>query len=283
VFVLTATLLIAAHPAAAQSFDDRAENLLANAAIGVATGGLRAVIQRKPVRPALLRGAVGGSLLSAGKQVAGRGYAATGMAGRVITSLGIAAFTAESRDSLAFRLPIGPLTLELRPGATDRLRTRVNVWTAVVLATALADSDSHFDMRASLDAGAPVFTRPAHRMSGHDLKAGFAHPGVIILNRDAELFGIDRREVLAHEAIHVLQWDAYHALVTLPVERAALRRLTRSDRFNRRFELNVLAPLTVAGVAELIPEERDRPWEREAYRLTRPIDLNGGLSTLTRR
>jgi hypothetical protein len=226
---------------------------------------------------------VGGSLLSAGKQVAGRGYAGTGMAGRVITSLGIAAFTAENRDSLAFRLPVGPFILELRPRGEDRLRTRVNVWTAVVLTFALVDSDSHFDLRKSLDAGAPVFRRPGHRMPGHQLKAGFAHPGVIFLNSDAELFGIDWREVLAHEAIHILQWDAYHALVTLPVERAALRRLTRSDRFNRRFELNVLAPVTVAGVAELIPEERDRPWEREAYRLTRPVDLNGGFSTLTRR
>jgi hypothetical protein len=239
-------------------------------------------MQRKPVRPALLRGAAGGSLLSAGKQVAGRGYSATGMAGRVITSLGIAAFTAESRDSLAFRLPVGPLTLEVRPGASDRLRTRVNVWTATVMTTALLDSDSRFDLRASLDAGAPVFIRPAHRMAGHDLKAGFAHPGVIFLNRDAELFGIDRREVLAHEAIHILQWDAYHALVTLPVERAALRRLARSDRINRRFELHVLAPLTVAGFAELIREEHDRPWEREAYRLTRPVDV-GGSGALTGR
>jgi hypothetical protein len=41
-------LLIASHPAAAQSINDRADNVLANAAIGAATGGLRAVMQRKP-------------------------------------------------------------------------------------------------------------------------------------------------------------------------------------------------------------------------------------------
>jgi hypothetical protein len=208
-----------ARPAGAQAGTDRvtaglrARNLAANAAIGAAVSGVRAAVRRRPVAPALARGLAGGVALGAGKQLAARRFGGAGAVGRLVTAAGVAAVYTAPGDSLAAFLPVGPVTVELRPGARDRVRPRVNGWTTAVLLVALFDANSRLDAGASLDAGAVVFRRRSGAMPWGGGELGFAFPGVVFVSDRAE-DAARRRLVVAHEAVHVQQWDAYHATVT---------------------------------------------------------------------
>jgi hypothetical protein len=261
---VSAQPLVAQHP----STQARVDNLLANAALGAVSGGVRAFIKGDPVHTGAARGAIGGTTLGAAKQIAGAGFSGSGALGRVMTSVGVAAINTSPNDTLALLLPLGPLTLEVLPDARDRVRPRVNLWTTVLAAASLLDGHSHFDARASLSTGAIVVTRPGSRMPWETGEAGFAHPGIIYLNRDVAGVLVERRQILAHEAIHVLQWDAYNGVVTRGAERTAVGRAPGGAWLNRYVELNALAPLTVWGIASRFPNENQRPWEREAYRMS---------------
>jgi hypothetical protein len=247
----------------------RARNVAANAAIGAAVAGVHAAVRRRPVAPALLRGLGGGAVLGVGKQIAGQRFAGAGALGRLVTTAGAAGVATVPGDSLALLLPVGPLMVELRPGARDRVRPRVNAWTSAVLVAAALDGASRFDARASLDAGAPVFRRPSGRMPWGTNELGFTFPGVVFVNDvlDLEEQATTRRQIVAHEAIHVLQWDAYHATVTRSAERALMARAPGGRRLLRWVELEVAAPLSVWMLASRVPYAR-HPWEREAYWLS---------------
>ena len=262
-----------ARPAGAQAGTDtdrvppglRARNLAANAAIGAAVSGVRAAVRRRPVAPALARGLAGGVALGAGKQLAARRFGGAGAVGRLVTAAGVAAVYTAPGDSLAAFLPVGPVTVELRPGARDRVRPRVNGWTTAVLLVALFDANSRLDAGASLDAGAVVFRRRSGAMPWGGGELGFAFPGVVFVSDRAE--DAARRLVVAHEAVHVQQWDAYHAAVTRDAERALVGRVPGGARVLRWLEPDVLAPLSVWAVAEWVPYAR-QPWEREAFWLS---------------
>jgi hypothetical protein len=132
---------------------------------------------------------------------------------------------------------------------------------------ALLDGESRLDGRASLDAGAPVFRRPEGRIPwGAGTQLGFTFPGVVFVS-DAAGDAAARRLVVAHEAVHLAQWDAYHAAVGRPVERALVGRVPGGAGLLRWAELEVVAPLSVWVVASRIPYAR-QPWEREAFRLS---------------
>jgi hypothetical protein len=226
----------------------RARNLAANAAIGAAVSGVRAAVRRRPVAPALARGLAGGVALGAGKQLAARRFGGAGAVGRLVTAAGVAAVYTAPGDSLAAFLPVGPVTVELRPGARDRVRPRVNGWTTAVLLVALFDANSRLDAGASLDAGAVVFRRRSGAMPWGEGELGFAFPGVVFVSDRAE--DAARRLVVAHEAVHVQQWDAYHAAVTRDAERALVGRVPGGAR-----------------VLRWLPYAR-QPWEREAFWLS---------------
>jgi hypothetical protein len=99
---------------------------------------------------------------------------------------------------------------------------------------------------------------------GYD-EAGFTQVGTIFLagEHPPEL----RRDLLRHENVHLLQWDAYNQLLTIPMERAILRRLPGGPSMQRFIDIGVLGPTSVYLLAQRIPYER-HPWEREAYLLT---------------
>jgi hypothetical protein len=262
--------------------ETRLANLAVNGAIGGGLAAVRAALQRRAPLPATARGALGGIVMSVGKQVASARFDGAGLAGRQIHALGLSAVASASGDTATVLLiPPGPLVLEFRPGARRAWRTRVDVVESVILLLAATAPHSRFDWRESLSTGAPVFMWPRERMSFLVNQAGLAAEGVIILAADA---GQKRRLFLAHERVHVLQWDAYRHLITLPLERATLRGI-----FGRRapshVDLGVLAPASVYALTEWIHHE-DQPWEREAFLLTAgciciPV-ADGGLAPLTR-
>jgi hypothetical protein len=164
-----------------------------------------------------------------------------------------------------FLAPAGPLLLEVRPGARQRVRARVNLVDVATIVAALSDGHSTFDLASSLSVGAPVFLCPRTAMPlGYD-ESGFTQVGTIFLAHDIP--GAFRNEVLRHEGVHVLQWDAYNQLVAFTIERAIVRRLPGGSMLQRVADVGVLAPASAYLLARQIPYDQ-QPWEREAYLLT---------------
>jgi hypothetical protein len=139
----------------------------------------------------------------------------------------------------------------------------VNLVDLALVAVAVADRHSRLEVGSSLSAGAPVFSRPTPPWWGVD--GGYSRMGVIYLTD--EIPPALRREVLSHEAVHLLQWDAYNQLVAFPLERAIMRRLPGGASLPRFIDIGVLSPVAALLIAQQIPYER-QPWEREAYLLT---------------
>jgi hypothetical protein len=153
------------------------------------------------------------------------------------------------------------VTLEVRPHTPNHVKARVNLMDFVFVTSAIIDH-RWLDVRSSLSAGAPVFTRV---VAANDKELGSTRMGVIFLR-----YGISsalRREALSHEAVHLLQWDAYGQLVAFPIERKIVRSVPGGRSFSRFLDLGVLGPASALLIAQQIRYER-QPWEREAYLLT---------------
>lgn len=135
--------------------------------------------------------------------------------------------------------------------------------TAVLLG-AVMDERLEWDARASLSAGAPVFRAPRHVPVGDGFKVlGFATAGTIVLGRDAE--HVPGHAVLAHERVHVLQFDYLQALWGDPLEMWIGGRLPRGETVMRFVRPGVIAPsMHWALIRSIDLEWRDRPWEIEA-------------------
>lgn len=122
---IAALLVPAATPIRAQvSTNARVSDLAANAAIGAVLAAARSMLGgRGLTRPALL-GAVGGVLQGAGRQVAAGRSTASGLVGRQLSAAGISLTYSAGADSLVLIVPIGLITLEVRPHVEDRIRAR---------------------------------------------------------------------------------------------------------------------------------------------------------------
>jgi len=260
--IMLALMLLAATPATAQvSTNSRVSNLAANAAIGAILAAARQVFGRhKFMRPIVL-GALGGAIQGAGRQVAAGRSTASGFIGRQVSALGISATYSAGADSLVLIAPVWLVTFEVRPHQQNRFRARVNLMDLAFVTSAFIDGRS-LDVGSSLVAGAPVFTRPIART---DVEAGYTRMGVIFLMNGTP--PALRREVLSHEAVHLLQWDAYNQLVANPIERTLVRGVPGGRSLSRFLDLGVLSPTSALLLAQQIPYDR-QPWEREAYLLT---------------
>lgn len=259
--IMFALVLAPTAPATAQvSANSRVSNLAANAAIGAALAAARQVFGRHHFMRPIVLGALGGAIQGVGRQVAAGRSTASGFVGRQVSALGISTTYSTGADSLVLIAPVWLITFEVRPHQQNWFRARVNLMDFAFVTSALIEGRS-LDVESSLVAGAPVFTRSLVRPNG-DL--GYTRMGVIFLNGIPPAL---RREVLSHEAVHLLQWDAYNQLVANPIERMLVRGVPGGRSFSRFLDLGVLSPISALLIAQQIPYER-QPWEREAYLLT---------------
>jgi hypothetical protein len=270
VLALVAVLALppaASARAAAQTGQERVQSVVANAAVGGVVGAAWAVVTRRDLRAGIARGLAGGIVIGAGKQVAAARFSGAGLAGRQLAAVGVALIKLAGTDTLALVHPVGPLSLEVVPAASRRLRARVNLMEAGALAYyGLVARHADFDAGATLSAGAPVFRVPRGRLSLGDLDAaGLEQAGVILAAPPHELPSPGREFLVPHETIHVIQGDAVQELIALPMERALVREIFGVRL--RGVELGGLGVLFELVVHSMVPYER-RPWEREAYVLT---------------
>lgn len=260
--IMLALMLLPATPATAQvSTNARVSNLAANAAIGAVLAAARQVFGRHQFMRPIVLGALGGAIQGAGRQVAAGRSTASGLIGRQVSALGISATYSAGADSLVLIAPVWLITFEVRPQQQNRFRARVNLMDFAFVTSALIEGRS-LDVGSSLVAGAPVFTRPFART---DVELGYTRMGVIFLMNGTP--PALRREVLSHEAVHLLQWDAYNQLVANPIERTLVRSVPGGRSLSRFLDLGVLSPTSALLLAQQIPYDR-QPWEREAYLLT---------------
>jgi len=132
----------------------------------------------------------------------------------------------------------------------------------------LVRADTRLDMGATLSAGAPVFRFPTETVSTRDgIIFGRMDFGTIVLGRTPLVQDRQRRMTLPHEAIHVVQYEFLEQALSLPLERAILRKLGASEGFLRHVDLGAISVM-LAGVLQMHMDYDDRPWERESVLLT---------------
>lgn len=279
--VVAATLLACAplSAAAAQHSDlhesdtrlssrERAAHLAINGALGSFSAAMVALAKGKDPWRAALQGFGGGIALGAGKQIAGNRFDGAGLLGRHVAAFGTSLVRSATEDTLVLLVPVGPVTMEIRPRAVDRVRPRVNVVSAGTLMYYIIRDDTRIDWSATLSSGAPVFRFPTETVSTRDgIIFGRMDFGTILLGARPPIMDFQRHLTLPHESIHIAQYDFLDHALALPPERAILRKLGVGEGFLRHIDLGVVSML-LAGMLQMHMDYDDRPWEREAVILT---------------
>lgn len=239
-----------------------------NALIGGLSAGVSQAIRGGSFQDGFTRGAAGGAVAFGGRWVAVENFPGAGFLGRQLSAAGVSVVrnAGEGRSSLSrLAVPLGPLSLYvLRDSATTRVDARLDLHGTTWLLAALADDRIVLDGLATISAGAPVFRSPRHRLGSDGFHPrGLEIGGLILLGSDAD--NLPGRDVLAHERVHVLQYDFMQEVWGDPIEAWIGGVLPGGDTILRFIRPGVLAPGFVGGVTRLFDIEwADRPWEIEA-------------------
>lgn len=245
----------------------QAADLAINSALGALTAVVRAGLAGRRLWPAVRDGVLGGALGYAGKRVIGTGVPALGLAGREVAALGasVVGNAADGRAALAGAVfPLGPVQLYLgRPPAASwrsgLVHLKVNLAGSIALAYMAARPGARLDLHASVLAGAAVFDGVRNLGANH-LAQNIA--GVIAVAPS----DVGDRGAMAHELVHLTQWDFTFAAWSEPAERALVRHVPGGAFIQRHVDLGLEAPLWALG--EAIVPYNDAPWEREAEVMT---------------
>lgn len=253
-----AALVLSPAAAAQANVEDRAVNVAVNAGLGGAISWTRAAIAGKPSARAFARGAAGGALVSAGRQVVGSRAPGSAYVGRHLALVGIGIADAAVTDTFVWRIPIGPVTLAWTPAAR-RVRARVNAAETLLLAYYATLPRVRLDVEGTLALGVPAFTRWG--LVDRDSSDGASAARMVVISTESEDPALTR----AHELIHVMQADQIGYAVAEPLEAAARSRVPRVP-IPRYVETGV-AGVLLEGAVYLLPY-CGNPLESEAFTLT---------------
>jgi len=235
--------------------------LALNVAIGATASVARAVAAGAPVRVALVKGLLGGSLMSAGMELIGTESRAARFAGLQLTAVG--ASVARDVDAAApllsdVTLPIYPFYVRVQPQAPHPVTARLSVLSAVRLASVMTSgSRPRVDWRETLITGAPILRSPQWRLPSSSCPSpcggSFAehNAGLVIYSSSAGT-DYDLQRTLAHESVHLAQQTRDAVLAAIPASDAALDRLGPGGRTLSRFlVVDVIMPLRFIDEGEL--------------------------------
>jgi len=235
--------------------------LALNVAIGATASVARALASGAPVRVALAKGLLGGSLMSGGMELVGTESRSARFAGLQLTAVGASvARNADARAPLFsdVTLPIYPLYVRVRPHADRPVTARLSVMSAARLASVMTSgSRPRVDWRETLATGAPVLRSPKWRLPSSSCplpcEGAFAqhNAGVVVYSASAGT-DYDLERSLAHESLHLAQQTRDAVLDAIPMSDAALWRLGAGGRSLSRFLVfDVVMPLRVIDEGEL--------------------------------
>lgn len=273
-YVLVLVLLAPPAPASAQ-VDLGAELLTlgVNAMLGGATAAVGRELHGGSFLDGLAVGAAGGAAVYAGKRLntiggdgVGRGF---GAVGRIVAAVGVSAVrnSAGNRGALdRIILPVGPVSLHLRPGAdSQRVAAKLHIARTVYLGHLILDDSFAIDWSETVSAGAPVFRGQgvAVRFGDDEEAGGVELLGAISISDRSLVRYRDEHALLAHERVHVVQDDFITIAWTDPAEDWLLGHVPGGETIGRYVDTGlVYLGMAVAGAA-LLPYD-DRPWEIEA-------------------
>lgn len=231
----------------------------ANALLGGVSAGLAALLRGDPPVPAIARGAGGGVLVYAGKRIAVDPRAGAGFLGRQVASAGgsIIGNLVAGRGSLdRIALAAGPVRAYIGHEVAG-VDWRLDVPAAGVAAWGLIEG-AELDLAKSLSSGTVVLREDSGR----------AFPGTIFYYPTSS----EERNtyVLAHEQVHILQYDQSFLSLGDPFEDWLARRFPalRGTLDKLQFNAPVLATTAVLGFY-VWKEHNQQLWEMEAVYLGR--------------
>lgn len=231
----------------------------ANAALGGLSAAIAALVRGDPLGPAVLRGASGGTLVYAGKRIAVQDVFGMGLLGRQVSSVGgsIVGNAVAGRSSFdRIALAIGPVRFY-----SGREVQGVD-WAVDVPAVAFTivgmSLGGKMDVPRSLSSGAVVLKDYGDN----------SLPGNIWYSPGPDP---DRNAyVLAHEQVHVLQYDQSFLSWGAPIEDWTSMRFPKLEGPLRYMEFNIPVLVAAATLGFFVWKEHDQQlWEREATYLGR--------------
>lgn len=197
-----------------------------NAAVGALTAGVWQELSGGSFERGFTQGALGGSVVYAGKRVAAESFPGAGFLGRELAAVGssIVRNAADARPLLdSLSLPAGPLRLRFAPPDPTKLAVEPNLGELYWTIYGFADGRLEFDLTESLSSGMAVFQSDRFLAGTDDERInGGATAGVVFLSPLGEG---QREETLAHERAHVLQIDFLHHAWFGPLERKMAEKL----------------------------------------------------------
>jgi hypothetical protein len=246
---------------AAPELESGARQELTVAGLNVLLGGVTAAAARawrgEPVLRGFWVGAVGGGVIYGGKRIAVENFDGAGLIGREVASVG-GSMVRNAAAGLSpleeVVLPLGPVRLYVsRDGVTPRL----DVGSVVAASAFVLYYDARLDTRASLSSGALI-------LRGDGPMPGLSSAGTVMVWHD--LPPEEGPRLLAHERVHVLQYDQAFLSWGERPERRLAGHVPGPSGFLDYLDTGALVLGARAGLTALIPYA-DRPWEREAYLL----------------
>jgi hypothetical protein len=231
-----------------------------NALLGGVTAAATRIVRGEPVGDAFWNGAIGGGLIYAGKRVAVEDFGGAGLLGRELASVGGSVI----RNAAAGRgvleevvLPAGPVRFYI---SRNGVVPRVDVATLVAAGSFVLAHDAKLDLSETISSGALVFraATPA---------PGLASAGAVAVWADDDMPDGERARLLAHERVHVLQYDQAFLTWDEGIERWLAARSPAGRGFLNHVDLGALS-VGLRGGLGLALQYGDRPWEREAYLLS---------------
>lgn len=232
-----------------------------NAVLGGVAAAATRLVRGEPIGGAFWKGAIGGGLIYVGKRVAVEDFGGAGLVGREVASVGgsVVRNAAAGRGFLEeLVLPAGPVRFYVsRSGVVPR----VDVSTLVAAGSFILVHDGRMDIAESLSAGALVFraSTPA---------PGLTSAGAVAVWADDDMPRDERARLLAHERVHVLQYDQTFLAWDEGVERWLAERSPVARGLLNHLDFGALS-LGSRGGLGLALQYDDRPWEREAYLLSK--------------
>lgn len=246
-------------------------DLAANVGLAAVTSGVRAWYGGHSVWRAVAAGAGAGAVTYGGRRIAASRWTGAGLAGRQTAAVAASIMRNAANGRGIFSgaiLPLGPIRLyvnepESGDSTSRRTRVKLDLATAVGLVYVATRPGARLDPARTLSSGALVF-------DGIRMYADAAHvAGVVMLASDEEAsYAPDapRSRLVAHEMVHVTQYDFSFVAWAEPAEGALLRAMPGGERLHRHVDLGLNMPAW--GFLNLTIGYRNRPWEREARLLT---------------
>ncbi len=243
-------------------------SLSANGLLGALTGGLSQHLRGGSFQDGFVRGALGGSIVYAGKRTASESFSGAGLIGRSMAAVGSSSVRNASEGAPLFSrltLPLGPFWMEI-DRSTRRVSARLDPVALGWMIYGISERELELDWGGTLSDGTPVFKthNKVLRLAGDTVHvAGVTNAG-IVYSADVPAYGSAHvRRHRAHEQIHVIQEDQLAIMWTDPLGGWVIGRVQRLRPTRSRLAVNLSTEiLRLLGGA--ISEHGDRPWEVES-------------------